>query len=183
MRIVYPVAVAEQSWTVGAGNLLPWVEEAYGDQPLPDVLTDADGGATFPYEEIIAAAPDLILAPGFATDKQTYDKHSKLAPTIPNLDNSQVEPWDKEVTVMGQILGKEAEAKRMQERRIEHVAACEREELAGEDDGFVYEEATVRRDEWTMMLGDSAERIREIPDNSVDLSVFSPPFLSLFTSA
>jgi DNA modification methylase len=69
----------------------------------------------------------------------------------------------------------------MQERLIEHVAAFEREELAGEPDGFVYEEATIVRPEWTMMLGDSAERIREIPDASIDLSVFSPPFLSLFT--
>lgn len=34
---------------------------------------------------------------------------------------------------------------------------------------------------WRFMLGDSAERINEIPDNSVHLSVYSPPFQSLFT--
>ncbi len=34
---------------------------------------------------------------------------------------------------------------------------------------------------WTMMLGDSCERMAEIPDESVDLSVYSPPFASLFT--
>lgn len=34
---------------------------------------------------------------------------------------------------------------------------------------------------WTMMLGDSCERLAEIADNSVDLSVYSPPFASLFT--
>ena len=32
-----------------------------------------------------------------------------------------------------------------------------------------------------MMLGDSCERMSEIPDESVDLSVYSPPFASLFT--
>lgn len=32
-----------------------------------------------------------------------------------------------------------------------------------------------------LMLGDSCERLAEIPDNSVDLSVCSPPFDSLFT--
>jgi DNA modification methylase len=32
-----------------------------------------------------------------------------------------------------------------------------------------------------MMLGDSTERMRELPDDSIDLSVFSPPFSSLFT--
>lgn len=34
---------------------------------------------------------------------------------------------------------------------------------------------------WTAMLGDSCERLAEVPDNSVDLSVYSPPFSSLFT--
>lgn len=34
---------------------------------------------------------------------------------------------------------------------------------------------------WTAMLGDSCERLAEVADNSVDLSIFSPPFASLFT--
>jgi DNA modification methylase len=34
---------------------------------------------------------------------------------------------------------------------------------------------------WRMMLGDSCERLAEIPDESIDLSVYSPPFASLFT--
>lgn len=34
---------------------------------------------------------------------------------------------------------------------------------------------------WRLMLGDSCERLAELPDNSVDLSVCSPPFDSLFT--
>lgn len=34
---------------------------------------------------------------------------------------------------------------------------------------------------WHLMLGDSCERLAELPDQSVDLSVFSPPFASLYT--
>ena len=34
---------------------------------------------------------------------------------------------------------------------------------------------------WTLKLGDSCERLAEIDENSVDLSVYSPPFASLFT--
>jgi DNA modification methylase len=34
---------------------------------------------------------------------------------------------------------------------------------------------------YRLMLGDSCERMTEIPDNSVGLSVYSPPFASLFT--
>lgn len=36
-------------------------------------------------------------------------------------------------------------------------------------------------DGWQMLLGDCVERIAEIPDDSVGLSVFSPPFASLYT--
>jgi hypothetical protein len=32
-----------------------------------------------------------------------------------------------------------------------------------------------------VMLGDSCERLAEIPDDSIDLSVYSPPFASLYT--
>jgi len=34
---------------------------------------------------------------------------------------------------------------------------------------------------WVAMLGDSCERLAEIGDESVDLSIYSPPFASLFT--
>jgi hypothetical protein len=34
---------------------------------------------------------------------------------------------------------------------------------------------------WKMMLGDSVERLGEIANESVDLSVFSPPFMDLYT--
>lgn len=34
---------------------------------------------------------------------------------------------------------------------------------------------------WHLMLGDSCERLAEVPDDSIDLSVYSPPFASLFT--
>ena len=36
-------------------------------------------------------------------------------------------------------------------------------------------------DGWHLMLGDSCERLAEIPDESIDMSVCSPPFDSLFT--
>ena len=36
-------------------------------------------------------------------------------------------------------------------------------------------------DGWRMLLGDSCERLAELDDDSVDLSVYSPPFASLYT--
>lgn len=46
-------------------------------------------------------------------------------------------------------------------------------------DGYVTDDA--HGDTWTMMLGDSCERLAELDDNSIDLAVYSPPFASLYT--
>jgi DNA modification methylase len=45
----------------------------------------------------------------------------------------------------------------------------------------VYETDEAQGERWKLMLGDSCERIAEIDDDSIDLSVYSPPFASLFT--
>lgn len=44
---------------------------------------------------------------------------------------------------------------------------------------YVKDEAS--GDHWRLLLGDSCERLAEIPDNSVDLVIYSPPFESLYT--
>ena len=46
-------------------------------------------------------------------------------------------------------------------------------------DGYITDDA--HGDSWHAMLGDSCERMSEIPDESIDMSVYSPPFASLFT--
>ena len=46
-------------------------------------------------------------------------------------------------------------------------------------DSYVTDDAA--GESWHLMLGDSCERLAEIPDDSVGLSVYSPPFASLFT--
>lgn len=48
-----------------------------------------------------------------------------------------------------------------------------------DDDGYTTDDA--HGDMWRMMLGDSCERLAEIEDDSVGMSVYSPPFASLFT--
>ena len=45
----------------------------------------------------------------------------------------------------------------------------------------VYETDERQGDRWRLLLGDSCERIEELEPESVDLSVFSPPFASLYT--
>jgi hypothetical protein len=46
-------------------------------------------------------------------------------------------------------------------------------------DAYVTDDA--HGEQFHLMLGDSCERLAEVDDNSVDLSIYSPPFASLFT--
>lgn len=46
---------------------------------------------------------------------------------------------------------------------------------------FDYDMREVKTDDYHIINGDSCELIKTIPDNSIDLSVFSPPFSTLFT--
>lgn len=46
-------------------------------------------------------------------------------------------------------------------------------------DSYVTDDAS--GEGWRLMLGDSCERLGELEDESIDLSVFSPPFASLYT--
>lgn len=88
---------------------------------------------------------------------------------------------DVEQPVLENVLRKEAEAQRMQEELIKNVQEYERAEIIGVQHGWQYQEGEASGEHWRLLLGDSAERVREIQTETVDLSVFSPPFLSLYT--
>ncbi|TYL45108.1 ABC transporter substrate-binding protein [Nocardioides sp. BGMRC 2183] len=105
---VYPVAIAEQIWTVGEGNLLPWVEEAYDEAGVehPTVLSDAAGGEEIVYDEFIEAKPDVILAPYSGMTEEQYKELSKYAPVVPFQDAAWTTPWDKTIELTAEALGR-----------------------------------------------------------------------------
>ena len=101
----------------------------------------------------------------------------------------QTEPVDVHI-IMSQaeseiyhnVMRKDAQAKRLRQKLIEHINQYERKELKMESDITEnYVERTVKGDGYTAMLGDSCERLKEIETESIDLSVYSPPFADLFT--
>lgn len=118
---VYPVAVAEQTWTVGEGNLLPWVEEAYDEAGVehPTVLTDAEAGATVPYEEFAAADPDVIIATYSGITQEQYDLLSEIAPTVAYPETPWQTPWDEIITATDDALGRSAAG----EAKVEEINA------------------------------------------------------------
>lgn len=86
-----------------------------------------------------------------------------------------------EQEIYANVMRKEQEAARMSQQLIAHVQQFEQEELERKAASSSYQTETIRTPDYTLMLGDSCERMRELPDASVDLSIFSPPFANLYT--
>lgn len=90
---------------------------------------------------------------------------------------------DVEEEIMTNIEYKGQQANDMAQRLIENVKQFERIELESDNDegDYDYQTDTAIGRDWKMMLGDSVERLAEVADSSIDLSVFSPPFMDLYT--
>lgn len=90
---------------------------------------------------------------------------------------------DIEMEIYENIKRKGEMSERMMNGLIEEVKTYEMEEL-GKDSVKIqtdYTEKTIKGNNFTAMLGDSCERLKEIADKSIDLSVYSPPFADLYT--
>jgi iron complex transport system substrate-binding protein len=107
---VVPVAIAQQSYGANDEGVLPWVADELDElgAETPVVLTD-DGEAP-PYEEIVEAAPDVILAPYSGITEEQYELLSEIAPTVAYPDEAWTTPWRETVTIVGTALGKADEA-------------------------------------------------------------------------
>jgi DNA modification methylase len=89
---------------------------------------------------------------------------------------------DPEVRVVENVKRKEADAARTAEQVVGAMREYERAYVLGSPNGkSEYEEAEACGESWRILMGDSCVRLKEIPDHSVALSVFSPPFASLYT--
>jgi len=90
---------------------------------------------------------------------------------------------DIEGAVLANIKRKEADAESMASEMLEHMRDLNAEALHGatvrqRDD---YKPEVSQGEDWTLYLADCVDVTRELPDNSLHYSIFSPPFSSLYT--
>lgn len=99
-----------------------------------------------------------------------------------NRVNVHIVMSSQEQGVLDIVLNKEQEATKMTDELVNHAAAQMQAELRGVDlNNFIYTEGETSGADWRLLLGDSAERMGAIADNSVGLTVTSIPFMSLYT--
>jgi DNA modification methylase len=89
---------------------------------------------------------------------------------------------DVEDAIWANVQRKEKQAEKMSRKLIDNLTEFEKAEIGGSImNGYTYEEASEVGQGWKLLLGDSVERMAEVDDNNVDLSVFSPPFMDLYS--
>ena len=86
-----------------------------------------------------------------------------------------------EEAIFENVKRKEAEAEEMADNLISNVSEYEKGEIQGVEDTWEYETECAEGADYKIYLGDSVEKINNVKDETVDLSIFSPPFLSLYT--
>lgn len=89
---------------------------------------------------------------------------------------------ESEGAVKANLERKQAQANDMAESMVSHMRDLTKQTIKG----ATVEKANYTREiasgtGWTLHLGDCVEVAREMPDDSIDYSVFSPPFASLYT--
>ncbi|GAA1475328.1 ABC transporter substrate-binding protein [Corynebacterium felinum] len=80
------------------GGLAPWTHGQL------EGATEIVIGESEVVDQVRRLEPDLIIAPGFAADTQTYESFAAIAPTIPDVSTAQIGRWQDPLTLLGQIL-------------------------------------------------------------------------------
>lgn len=96
--------------------------------------------------------------------------------------NVHVVTSEAEGAVVRNIQRKEADAEHMAQRISVHMKDLMVAEVIGVRKGQqIVEAKTQQGKDWRMILGDCVESMKQEPAESVDYSIFSPPFASLYT--
>lgn len=97
--------------------------------------------------------------------------------------NAWIVVSELEEGIVSNVKRKEYDADRMSEEMVKRMGDLERQEIKGSArEEMKYERDLAEGEGWKLHLGDCVEVMRDsIADESVDFSVYSPPFASLYT--
>ena len=106
---VVPVAMEKLVYGASEEGFMPWQEQAFEELGAEQPTTLTPGEAP-PFEEIAAAAPDVILANYSGITEADYDRLTQIAPTVAYPDEPWSTPWRDVITTVGDVLGQGEEA-------------------------------------------------------------------------
>jgi iron-siderophore transport system substrate-binding protein len=104
-----PVGMPKVTYGATAAGVTAWDADKF-DRAKTELLDTSD---KFPFEKIAALKPDVILAPYEGFDAATYKTLSDIAPTVAYPGAPWQTTWQDQTLLVGEALGKEAEAEKL----------------------------------------------------------------------
>jgi DNA modification methylase len=96
--------------------------------------------------------------------------------------NVEIVLTDCETEIYKNVLNKESEAKNMSRELVKNIDEFQKTELGiSEESDFKNERKYFKGNSWELYQGDCVQVTDELPENSIDFSIYSPPFISLYT--
>lgn len=119
-----PVGVEDFSW----GNVdtyLPWFADRVDDLggELPEIIEFTDAGE-YDFEQILALAPDVILANHSGISETDYKRLSEIAPTVAFATSTWASDREDLTLTIGTVLDKEDEAQKLLDDADAAIAAA-----------------------------------------------------------
>lgn len=107
---VIPVQIPLDTYAGDENGILPWLTAAIGENELPATRDDAAG---IPFEEVINAEPDLILALYSGISQEEYDSLAAIAPTVAFPEIAWTNNWQGVTRTAGLAVGLGPEAEQL----------------------------------------------------------------------
>jgi DNA modification methylase len=95
--------------------------------------------------------------------------------------NVHIVVTDHEEEIVDNVRRKEVEGEKLSSEIIASAKEYEMEELGKMRHQEVYDSKEFSGEGWNLYQGDCVDEMKRLDDDSIDLSVFSPPFLALYT--
>ena len=136
---VVPVGMAAVEFGGNAEQSTDWFDAALPENggTAPEKYSEADG---IDFEAIAALEPDVILAAYSGLTQEDYSKLSEIAPVVayPKDVPAFGTSWQDSTRLIGQALGKDAEAEAVVQDVEQQVAQAAEENPALQDTTFLY---------------------------------------------
>ncbi|GAA0943276.1 iron-siderophore ABC transporter substrate-binding protein [Actinocorallia libanotica] len=164
---VVPVAMPRYTYGGNADGVLPWVADKIKELggTAPALLTE---GTDVPFEEIVEAEPDVILAPYSGIVQEDFDKLSKIAPVVAYPDKPWSMPWQDQIETIGKALGKSDQAAELLEQTTSAVKALADEHPVVKGRNFFY--AAANEADLLNVYRDNDPRVGMLVDLGMTLS-------------
>jgi iron complex transport system substrate-binding protein len=108
---IVPVAMATDAFGGGEDGIAPWVEEAIDDLGGETPVLLDNSSDEIPVEELLAADPDVLIAPYSGLTEEEYDAVTGAGiPVVAPEEALWATPWRDVISVTGTALGLESEA-------------------------------------------------------------------------